>query len=564
MTSAADHQIIQEEFQPFHTGTRTESAALLAWFLAAVWRIEPEDVESAICDGPGDKGIDGLLVDDDLGEITVLQTKHKVNATGTQGDLDLKNLVGAAAYFDNETSVDGLLASHPNAELTRLMNRLKIKQTVAAGAHATRLIFVTDGELDTAGQSYVDAIKGHVPPLEVWDQARLAAVARRTRRPDLLPDAVDITAVAAPTIVSSGGAIQLAVGIVPATDLLALPGLQDLSLFARNVRLSEGRTRINRELGKTIDDPAEHEPFMAYHNGVTILTHGLAVAGNTLRLDGVTVVNGCQSLLTLYEHRAKVSPKLRLLVKVVHVDQDTDLADKITYRSNNQNPVDIRDQRSTDTVQRDLQTEMAQFYGSILFYAIREGEVATAPETLDNKTAAQFLMAVYLKEPWNAVRKVRLFDTDYRRIFDHTVNAHKLFLLNLFVEIVDGRRDELDAQLRASFASIRFTLAFLLSQVLRKSDRGSLLLEYPERWLPGQLAEVRAALTPLAEQIVKSVNHYVTSETQDASDRGDDFDPKVAFKSRTAVGHLEHQVISLAERLAMEVPTYWFNIEPLG
>jgi hypothetical protein len=375
---------------------------------------------------------------------------------------------------------------------------------------------------------------------------------------------IELDAVSPPTVVSQGNTAQIAVGIVPAKQLVALPGISDLSLFARNVRLSEGRTRINRELGRTIDKPTEHELFMAYHNGLTVLTHGLTVVGNKLRLDGITVVNGCQSLLTLAEHQAKLTNELRLLVKVVQVGPQTDLADKITYRSNNQNPVDIRDQRSTDSVQRDLQAQMEEFYGESLFFAIREGEHPTAPHVLDNKAAAQFLMAVYLQEPWNAVRKVRLFDTDYRRIFDHTVNAHKLFLLDLFIEIIDERRDELDAQLRASFASIRFTLAFLLSQVLRKSDRGSLLLEYPERWLPDQRAAVKSALAPLAQQIVRSVNHFVASETQERAERGDDFDPKVAFKSRSAVGNLEHQVISIAERLAMEVPSYWFNLEPHG
>ncbi len=557
-----DHQHIQDEMRPFLTGSRTESAALLAWFLQAVWRIEPEDIDDAICDGPGDKGIDGLLVDDDLGEITILQSKHKMNATDTQGDKDLKNLVGAAAYFSNEATVDGLLSSHPNLELTRLLNRKDIKSKVAKGAHATRLIFVTDGILDAAGQSYINALGTVYPPLEVWDQSRLAAVARRTHRPDLLPNTVELDAVSEPTAISDGGTVQVAVGIVSAKQLISLPGLVDLSLFARNVRLSEGRTRINRELGQTIDQPAEHALFMAYHNGLTILTHGLTVTGTKLRLDGITVVNGCQSLLTLYDHQAKVTDDLRLLVKVIAVESQTDLADKITYRSNNQNPVDIRDQRSTDAVQRDLQSQMKECYGTELFFAIREGERPTAPNVLDNKSAAQLLMAIYLKEPWNAVRKVRLFDADYRRIFDHTINAHKLYLLNLLSEVVNEQRDELDPELRASFASIRFTLAFLLSQVLRKSDRGSQLLEAPERWLPGQRAEVKAALTPLAQQIVRSVNHYVTSEVQDRRDRGEDFDPKVAFKSRSEVGKLEHQVISLSDRLAMEVENYWFDLEP--
>lgn len=298
----SDYQLIQGEIQPYLTGTRTESAALLAWFLEVAWRIEPEDIDDAICDGPGDKGIDGLLVDDDLTEITVLQAKHKVDETGTQGDSDLRSLVGAAAYFASSSGIEGLLASRPNLELTRLLNRLQIRDKVAAGAHATRLVFVTDGRLDAAGQSFLPIAASGDQPLEVWDQARLAAVARRTHRPELLSDTVTLDAVAPPSVVHSGGEAQLAVGIVPALQLIKLSGLADLSLFARNVRLSEGRTRINRELGQTIDNAPEHELFMAYHNGLTVLTHGLSVIDTKLTLSGITVVNGCQSLLTLYEH----------------------------------------------------------------------------------------------------------------------------------------------------------------------------------------------------------------------------------------------------------------------
>jgi hypothetical protein len=135
-------------------------------------------------------------------------------------------------------------------------------------------------------------------------------------------------------------------------------------------------------------------------------------------------------------------------------------------------------------------------------------------------------------------------------------------LLKLFVKVIDEQRNDLDAELRASFASIRFTLAFLLSQFLRKSDLGSQLLEFPERWLPGQVTEVEGALLPLAQEIVKSVNHYVISEARDRADNGEDFDPKVAFKSKTAVGDLEHQVVRLSERLAMGVDSYWFEVEP--
>src|SRR5712692_3524604 len=113
--SRADFDLIEAEIAIHQIGSRTQSAALLAWFLHAVWRMEPEDVDDAICDGAGDKGIDALVVDDDLREITIVQSKHRDKPDAEQGDQDLRNLVGAAAYFESPEAVDGLIRSKPNA-----------------------------------------------------------------------------------------------------------------------------------------------------------------------------------------------------------------------------------------------------------------------------------------------------------------------------------------------------------------------------------------------------------------------------------------------------------------
>ena len=557
--SKAEHQLIQEEIEAHRTGNRTESAALLAWFLAAVWRIEPEDIDDAICDGTGDKGIDGLLVDDDLAEITILQSKHKVKHNGQQGDKDLRDLVGAAAYFDSPESVDTLLASNANVELKQLLQRLEIRERVAQGAHAKRLVFVTDGTLNVDGTTYVEAIAGHDPPLEVWDQPRLSAVAQRTKSPELLPFEVSLEAVADPTVVRHDGTPRLAVGVVPAWQLISLPGIEDLTLFDRNVRLSEGRTRINRELGQTIRDPAEHALFPAYHNGITVLTHELKVDGPTITLGGITVVNGCQSLLTLHDHHDVITDQLQVLVKIVAVEPHSDVADRITYRSNNQNPVDLRDQRSTDVIQRALQAEVDEKFDGRLGYGIRQGEELDADEVLDNKTAAQFLMAVYLAEPWNAVRKVRLFDHDYRRIFNREVDADRLFFLHHFSKVVDATRDHLRGDVAASFASVRLTIAYLIAQVLMLSDEGRELLAAPGRWLPDKLDEVLGALSTIAEDVVASVNFYIEAEKDE---KGDEFDPKVAFKSTAGVKGMTAEVLKSSKRQAKRDEEFLFQVPP--
>jgi len=94
--SEQDFRAIEKGIEPFLVGNRTKSAALLAWFLHAIWRLDPEDVDDAMCDGSGDKGIDGLVVDDDLSEITIFQSKHRLSPFAGQGDSDLKRLAGAS------------------------------------------------------------------------------------------------------------------------------------------------------------------------------------------------------------------------------------------------------------------------------------------------------------------------------------------------------------------------------------------------------------------------------------------------------------------------------------
>jgi hypothetical protein len=558
--SQAEYALVQEMIQAHKVGVRTDSAAMLAGFLEIVWRLDPEDVEHAICDGPGDKGIDGLAVDDDLNEIVVFQAKWYQAVDREQSDPELRDLVGAAKYFESAATVDELIRSRPRPELLHLLSRQNIRQRVDEGIQSRRFVFVTNGVLNLDGQRYVEAAAAGGTTLDVWDLPRLAAVAERTRRPELRPDRVTLRASSEPTASTLDGDTQLAVALVSADQLVALPGIADLSLFDRNVRLGVGRTRINKEIEKTIQDTSEHALFPAYHNGLTMLTNRLDIAGVEIHLDGITVVNGCQSLLALHRHQASLTPELRVLVKVVRVRPDSSLTDKVTYRSNDQNPVDIRDQRSTDPIQRDLQAQVRARYGGELWFGIRAGEpVARGLAVLDNQSAAQLILALYRGEPWNAVRKVRLFDEDYRRIFNRDINAHRLYLLHRIRLVVDAARGQLDGELQASFAAVRLTIVHCVALVLKQSGLGSQLLETPERWLPDLNTAVDEALSRTVAEIVDSVNFFVGQERKE---RGDEYDPKVAFKSRDGVDRVAREVVRDARRHAERDKASVFDVRP--
>lgn len=349
---------------------------------------------------------------------------------------------------------------------------------------------------------------------------------------------------------------------MPATELVRLPGIEDLSIFELNVRLGLGKTRINKELASTIRDASEHALFPAYHNGLTILTRAIDAEESELRLHGVSVVNGCQSLLALYNNRASLTPQLSVLVKIVELGQSLNLVDSITYRTNNQNPVNTRDLRSTDPIQRGLQAEVRENYGSELAYAIRSGEKLDAPAQIDNTTAAQLAMAVCVGEPWNAIRKVKLFDQEYHRVFGRDLNGHKLYLLYQMNRVAYEKRGSLRGDLEASFASVRFTFLHLLAKLLETTDEGHRLLKEPERWLPAKLEDVLTELSNLSDDVVESLNFYIENRETEASDEGSLFDPKTVFKSRSGVQDLERDVLSQARRSARRDPGYGFHVPP--
>ncbi|MDO5501177.1 MAG: AIPR family protein, partial [Propionibacteriaceae bacterium] len=413
---------LREQFLLHQLGDRTESAALLSWFLENIWGVDSESVPEAICDKKGDKGIDGIVVDDETLEITLFQAKCFDNPSKKQqGDNDLRNFIGAAKWFSSPRAIEELLASTINRELRTLLKRNGMPDLLSEGNYSTSLVFVTNGDLNSDATDYVKVCQdAGQPQLEIWDRSRLTASLAHVMPKPLTRDVISLR--------TSGGLVQATMGgskgdkiviaLVNGNELLKLPGIADRSLFSRNVRLYRGQTNVNKGLRESLQSSAEHPYFPAYHNGLTLLAERLDVKGDgSLELEGVGVVNGCQSLVTMFDNKASLTSKLRVVVKVVEIGSSPEHAEKITYRSNNQNAVTMRDQRSNDVVMRSLQSRISETFGDDFALAVRLGEEPAAKIVMDNTLAAQMITACYRQEPWAAVRKVRLFEDDFRIIF---------------------------------------------------------------------------------------------------------------------------------------------------
>ena len=117
--------------------------------------------------------------------------------------------------------------------------------------------------------------------------------------------------------------VQMVIAPIAASELLRMEGIANGELFVWNVRQWLGKkTKVNRDIAKSITEIAEHKYFPAFHNGLTILCTNLDLNKDRITIDGYAVV-GCQSLSGLYENMGHISDDLRLLTKLISVAPDT-------------------------------------------------------------------------------------------------------------------------------------------------------------------------------------------------------------------------------------------------
>ena len=330
----------------------TESRAFLAWVLENIYRLDGADADDCVCDGSDDKGIDGIYVDDNSEVIEVFQSKLYQNNNRTLGDSALRDFAGAIVQLDTPERILEVKDSTKNIELRGRIEELDVAGLVAKGyeVHGT---FVTNASVDPNGQDFLDRNK-NISLCSKAEIDRLYVSAERDRAGTGTIE-FELGKYGYISFTNPNGN-KVAIAPVPATQLVDLPGIDNGAIFEPNLRQSLGRTKVNREILNSVRDKGEHGQFLLYHNGIVMVCEGLEEHHDArkISLSNVFVVNGCQSLSTLYSKKSEVSDDLCVIAKIVDVGRDSELVDKITHRSNNQNVIKPRDFKSNHPIQTRL------------------------------------------------------------------------------------------------------------------------------------------------------------------------------------------------------------------
>jgi len=419
LVSRIRQDILQDNY--YQQNFPNDGPRFLAWYLRKVYLRTPVEAKDDITDGPDDKEIDAIIVDDDKRQVIIIQGKF-YDTTSVDHE-PLHEVLASWEYIRN------LPALQENANV-----KLKVKLEAVAEAlqEDYEVVFelVTTGVLTKSAKDdlavFQEAVAEYEHPeasLLLVDDAIIKARWEEAITLELPELSHSFTLEPGKYLSLELAHFKTVLAAVKLSECLKLPGIRDGTLFRKNVRQSLGLTnKVNKGLKQTLSGE-NPQYFFLYHNGITALCKRLQFdpATRNLTLEGLSVVNGCQSLNTVLacSEKVKTASNAYVLFRFYEIPQH-DLADKISVNTNNQSAVKPRDLRANDKRVVALKRAYEDTYRDGYFITKR-GEPRPADKdadrTLEIVQVGKCLMAWHCQRPNIAFNENKIFDKYFELLF---------------------------------------------------------------------------------------------------------------------------------------------------
>lgn len=410
--------------------------------------LDAQEAFDCITDGGGDFGVDAMQVTEEVdGEfnVTLFQAKYKtkLDADSNFPEDGIHALVNAIRHiFD------------PTAELGAINERLRVKVEEARALvrdgfiPRVRAIACNNGiKWNDQAQSVIE--RAGFGDQVTWEYVNHDVLIGILQRPKQVDDTLRLIGKAN---VEDMNFSRVCIGRMPVTEVAALMRNHGDRLLERNIRRYLGLhgNRVNEGIRETLRS-TQPENFYFFNNGLTLICdhfkyNALQGASYQVQADNLQIVNGAQTCMTIYKtltemgQRGEALPAdASVLVRLYELPKGKeDVVLQITHATNSQNPVDLKDLRSNDEIQRQLEASI-----EALGYQYRRKRMETPPKPLDitASAAAEALLAVWRQAPHQAKFLLREhFGKLYSVVFPGDVNGAQVVLAVLLYRIAENHR----------------------------------------------------------------------------------------------------------------------------
>ena len=433
---------------------RKKSAAFVLLSMSTVLDITLEEAAELLTDGGNDAGVDGLHigdVDDHEFTVSIFQGKYKV-----------RDLSGVANFPETEiqkaiNTIATLFDPSKEIEMNdKLAPRIEeIRSLINDGYFPNvRMILCNNGDKWVQqGQNWIDQTQAGIGSGQVewihWNHDSIVSVLRRKKSVD------DTIRLSGKAVIEEFNFRRVLLGKAPVTEIAELFNRHNDLLLERNIRryLGMHSNRVNYAIHETLIDAQKRGNFYFFNNGITMICRKFrhnALQGENyqVKLEELQIINGGQTCKTIQQ--TLNAPELSglpgryddifVMVRIYELaDDDKDFVRDITYATNSQNPVDLRDLRSNDEIQRQLEIGI-QGLGYTYKRQREEGPAGPSSSVVTSSVVAESVLAIWRESPHQAkFRRSEHFGVLYDVIFKD-LNAAQALLAVLIFRYVESQR----------------------------------------------------------------------------------------------------------------------------
>lgn len=344
----------------------TISLAFAHWYFSNYFHMDNQKIGESIIDGNGDMGIDAIVVDeidDDEYALKIFQFKFPTKKENIRKEIEYKEANatwdGFTKLIDNEYEYKK--TNRKFKEVKDYLSDLFISKTTIYYVSFNKGIIDYKDELEQNVERF-KSDSGNELSIVYHNIDVIINIYERINRKNNINIAVKYKQIQ-PAYDIIDREISSYVGFASGEDLVNAIKDNIASIFDENIRLYEKNTKVNSLINRTASSTDQSDMFYFYNNGIVFICDKTvnSTVSNSIKLEGVSVVNGCQTLNVLYDlyTKGKLKSDVCVLMRIIQI-KDYDERMKITEYLNSQTPIKDSYFIANHISVRNLQQEMEQ------------------------------------------------------------------------------------------------------------------------------------------------------------------------------------------------------------
>ena len=541
-------KILSDINQPYYKENfPNDGQRFVAWYLRNIHNLDTHETKDCITDGAGDKQIDAVYIDNQSSTVFIIQGKFYGGDT-----------------IDAEPLREVLSSWIQIQDLARLQDganqKLKIKVNEIATAleddYEVCFELITTSALTNSAQHDLEIFQRELADDETF-AANLVVVDNETlkfkydealnrNRPYINHEFQLEEGKYMELMIDGTKAVIAALSL---RDCVKIPGIKDGSLFRKNVRQSLGAgNKVNKGIARTIKNNAGD--FFFLHNGITAICSHLSIHDGILSAKELNVVNGCQSLSTIFgcSESAKKADNAYIMFRFYEIS-DTERADNISTSTNSQSAVKARDLRSNDKAVLALKKAYEQFYTDGYFVTKRGEKVDTVryntAHIVNLTDLGKQLIAWHSQRPNLSYGETKIFDKYFDQLFRREYSPENVQALNVMFSTLYAKWDKdnpmgLNETLLAMKAYAPYHQLYAISVIICEINKMNDSVPSPSAVL--QKLKAADLLDTVVETAGICLNMALEAASSEALDNGKLFVPQNWIKSKTSLKDLRMSI----------------------